>query len=160
MNIRKATEKDYDAVWEIFHEVIQGGDTYVFLPDTPKEDLATHWFGESYHTFVVEDNDHIVGTYLLKPNEIGRGSHVANCGYMVKSNAHGRGIGSLMCEHSIEKARELAFKAIQFNKVVSTNQRAIRLWEKYGFQIIGTIPNGFDHKEFGYVDAYMMYKEL
>ncbi len=160
MNIREATKADYDAVWEIFHEVIQKGDTYVFASNTPKPDLEKHWFGERMKTFVAELKGEIVATYILKPNDWDRGSHVANCGYMVKESARGKGLGGRLCEHSIETAKKMSFRAMQFNKVVSTNHKAIQLWEKHGFRIIGTIPNGFDHALLGLVDAHIMYREL
>ena len=160
MLIRKATENDYDAVWEIFKQVISTGDTYVFDPETPKTDLAKHWFASYMHTFVVEDNGEILGTYIIKPNQIDLGSHIANCSYMVHANAQGKGVGGAMCKHSLEFAKEQGFKAIQFNIVVNTNEVAVKLWQKYGFQIIGIIPKGFKHLELGYVDAFIMYKEL
>ena len=102
----------------------------------------------------------IFGTYIIKPNQIDLGSHIANCSYMVHPNAQGKGIGKLLCEHSITNAKQLGYQAIQFNLVISTNLGAIKLWEKYGFEIIGTIPKAFRHLKLGLVDAYIMYKEL
>jgi L-amino acid N-acyltransferase YncA len=160
MIIRKATESDYDHVWEIFSKVIQTGDTYVFDPETPKSDLKKHWFADYMQTYVAVENDVIVGTYIIKPNQIDLGNHIANCGYMVNPNFRGKGIGKLLCEHSLQIAKENNFKAMQFNIVVSTNENAVKLWHKFGFKIIGTTPNGFRHKKFGFVDTYIMYKEL
>jgi len=158
--VREANPKDYDSVWEIFENVIKTGDTYVFDPNTKKEDLSKHWFAPYMKTYVAEDQNEILGTYIIKPNQIGLGSHIANCSYMVNLNAQGKGIGKLMCEHSIENARQSGYKAIQFNIVVSTNAIAVKLWEKFGFKIIGNIPNGFRHIELGFVDAYIMHKKL
>ena len=160
MNIRKATASDFNRVWEIFKQVIATGDTYVFYPDTPKRDLSKHWFADYMKTFVVEESGELLGTYIVKPNQIDLGNHIANCSYMVSPSAQGKGIGKKMCEHSIQFATENGFKAIQFNYVVSTNKDAIRLWEKFGFNIIGTTPKGFRHKDFGLVDTYIMYKSL
>ncbi len=160
MEIRKARSEDYDAVWEIFSKVITTGDTYVFSPDTKKTDLSKHWFAPYMHTYVAEENGKILGTYIMKPNQIDLGAHIANAGYMVHPDAQGKGVGKMLCEHSIEKARSLGYKAIQFNIVVSTNQAAVRLWKQYGFEIIGTIPEGFKHLKLGYVDAYIMYRKL
>lgn len=160
MKIRKALDTDLDQVWEIFSQVIATGDTYVFSPDTPKDDLTKHWFANYMHTFVVEENGNILGTYIIKPNHIDLGDHIANCSYMVSPAAQGKGVGKKMCEHSIQFAKEEGFKAIQFNIVVSTNEAAVRLWEKYGFRIIGTTPNGFRHKRLGFVDTHIMYKAL
>ncbi len=160
MNIRKATETDFDKIWEIFSKVIETGDTYVFNPNTPKKDLKKHWFADYMETYVIEENGQILGTYIIKPNQIDLGSHIANCSYMVHPNAQGKGIGKKLCEHSIQIAKENGFEAIQFNIVVSTNKGAVELWKKYGFEIIGTTPNGFRHSELGLVDTYIMYKYL
>lgn len=162
MTIRKADKKkDYDSIWEIFSDVIKTGDTYVFDPNSPKESLAKLWLADNMETFVaVDDDGAMVGTYFIKPNQIDLGSHVANCGYMVNPKHQGRGVGSSMCEHSIAFAREKGYFGIQFNIVVSTNTNAVRLWKKFGFEIIGTTPGGFRHKELGLVDTYIMFKKL
>ena len=160
MNIRKAIETDIDQVWEIFSKVIETGDTYVFNPDSPKSDLKKHWFADNMETYVIEENALILGTYIIKPNQIDLGNHIANCSYMVRPNTQGKGIGKKLCEHSLKIAKENNFEGIQFNIVVSTNKGAIELWKKYGFEVIGTTPKGFRHSEFGFVDTYIMYKDL
>jgi L-amino acid N-acyltransferase YncA len=160
MTIRKAQEADYDGIWEIFSSVIKTGDTYAFSPDTPKSSLSTYWFANTMDTFVAIENSEIVGTYFIKPNQPGLGSHIANCGYMVNTNHRGKGIGKLLCEHSIQFAREKGYKGIQFNIVVSTNKIAVELWQKSGFRIIGTTPKGFKHQELGLVDTYIMFREV
>lgn len=160
IEIRTATLNDYDAVWEIFSKVIQTGDTYVFHPNTPKDDLQKHWFASYMQTYVLEENGKILGTYILKQNQIDLGSHIANASYMVHPNTQGKGIGKKLCEHSLKTAKELGFKAMQFNSVISTNVAAINLWKNYGFKIIGTTPKGFKHQKLGYIDSYIMYKSL
>jgi GNAT superfamily N-acetyltransferase len=162
MTIRKADEeKDYEGIWNIFSKVISTGDTYVFDPNTPKEALHRYWFAEYMDTFVVvNEEDVIVGTYFIKPNQIDLGNHVANCGYMISPEYQGKGIGSLLCEHSIGFAKLKGYSGIQFNMVVSTNTQAVRLWKKFGFRIIGTIPKGFRHSNLGLVDTYIMFREL
>ncbi|MCO5241409.1 MAG: GNAT family N-acetyltransferase [Chitinophagaceae bacterium] len=162
MKIRQADKHtDYSKVWEIFKAVIATGDTYVFDPDTPKESLARNWFADYMDTFVAEDESGaIVGTYIIKPNQVDLGSHIANCSYMVNPAYHGRGTGKLLCEHSISFAKEKGYTGIQFNIVVSTNEAAVKLWQKFGFEIIGTTPKGFRHKELGLVDTYIMFKDL
>ncbi|WP_422359845.1 GNAT family N-acetyltransferase [Reichenbachiella sp.] len=160
MNIRKATLRDYDAVWNIFSAVIQTGDTYVFDPETPVEDLQKLWFANYMETFVIENEGKVVGTYILKPNYPDLGSHIANASYMIHPGAQGKGIGKLLCQHSLDYAKEQGYLAIQFNLVVSTNQAAVALWKQFGFEIIGTTPGGFRHKTLGLVDTYMMYKKL
>ncbi len=160
MQIRAATEKDLGPIWEIFSTVIQTGDTYTFSPDTQKSDLKKYWFKEGMETFVAEENSKIWGTYIIKPNQLGLGNHIANCGYMVHPEARGKGIGKALCEHSIKFAKESNYVGIQFNIVVSTNVVAVKLWEKFGFKIIGTTPKGFRHTQLGLVDTYIMFKEL
>jgi GNAT superfamily N-acetyltransferase len=160
MLIRRAAESDYEQIWKIFSEVIKAGDTYVFDPATSKSEMQELWFADNMATFVAEVNGELVGTYMIKPNQIGLGNHIANCGYMVSSSARGQGIGKQMCEHSIDFARRNGYIGIQFNIVVSTNTRAVELWKKNGFQIIGTTPKGFRHAALGFVDTFIMYKEL
>ena len=160
MHIRKANETDYKGVWKIFSCVIATGDTYAFSPDTPESALQTYWFAESMDTFIAVEDEEIVGTYFIKPNQPGLGSHIANCGYMVSPDHRGKGIGKLLCEHSIQFAKEKGYYGIQFNFVVSTNKVAVELWRKSGFRIIGTTPKGFRHKELGLVDSYIMFREV
>ena len=161
MEIRPADKQaDFDKIWEIFENVISTGDTYVFDPNTPKNRLHKHWFADYMNTFVAVDNGEILGTYIIKPNQIDLGNHIANCSYMVNPKHHGRGAGKLLCKHSIQFAKDNGFLAIQFNIVVSTNQGAVKLWEKFGFDIIGKTPKAFRHKTLGFVDAFIMYKDL
>ena len=162
MYIRKADlEKDYERVWEIFRQVISTGDTYVFDPKTPKDSLQMNWFADYMETFVaVNEQGELLGTYIIKPNQIDLGNHIANCSYMVNPHHQGKGIGRMLCEHSIQFARDKGYLGIQFNIVVSTNTRAVSLWKKYGFEIIGTTPKGFRHQTLGLVDTYIMYKNL
>ncbi len=158
--IRKAEEADFEAIWPIFHQVVQQGDTYTFAPETTKEQARAFWMARENATYVALIEDRIVGTYILRRNHVGQGSHVANCGYMVSQEARGKGIGKAMCEHSLEEARRMGFHAMQFNIVVSTNAPAVALWKKCGFAIVGTLPRAFRHKELGLVDAYVMYRFL
>jgi L-amino acid N-acyltransferase YncA len=160
ITIIPATSAHSDKIWEIFREVVASGDTYVFDPDLSREDALRYWLSADHHTFVVTDNDHVYGTYILKKNHPGRGSHVANASYMVSPEARGKGLGSLMCEHSLEQARRLGFSAMQFNIVVSTNAAAISLWRKHGFSIVGTLPKVFRHATQGLVDAFVMHRFL
>lgn len=111
-------------------------------------------------TFVCEANGLVEGTYYIKTNHAGPGSHVCNCGYMVSANARGKGLASAMCQHSQQIALELGYKAMQYNLVASSNSGAIRLWKKHGFTEAGRLPGAFNHPELGYVDALVMFKWL
>ncbi len=160
MTIIPASDAHGDAIWGIFREVVASGDTYVFDPQISREDALRYWLSEDHHAFVITDNDRVYGTYILKKNHPGLGSHVANASYMVSSKARGRGLGSLMCGHSLEQARRLGFSAMQFNIVVSTNEAAIALWKRHGFSIVGTLPKVFRHATQGLVDAFVMHRFL
>lgn len=160
MQIRRAVEKDKDAVWEIIKSVIAGGDTYVFDPETPREEMIDYWFASEKYVYVADDNGEILGTFWIKANQPGLGDHVANAAYMVSPKAHGRGIGRKLGEYSIEEAKRLGFTAMQFNFVVSSNTTAVNLWQSLGFEIIGTIPKAFRHLSLGQTDAHVMYRSL
>jgi len=158
--IRKVKEKDYDQVWEIFQEVIKSEDSYVFKANTPKADLKKHWFAEYMETYVYEEEGEILGSYILKPNQIDLGNHMANASYMVHPEAQGKGIGRKLAEHSLVIAKKAGYLGMQFNIVISTNTAAIKLWKSLGFHILGTCPNAFRHPKLGLVDTHIMYLEL
>ena len=158
--IRAATEGDRDAIWNIFHAIVAAGDTYAFDPKMSREEALAYWFRADTHTYVAEKDGRVVGTYILRPNQLGPGSYVANAAFMVASDAQGSGVGRSMAEHCLGEARRLGFRAMQFNFVVSTNTRAIHLWEQLGFKIVGTLPDAFHHPEKGFVDVYVMYRSL
>lgn len=160
MEIREATPEDFDAIWEIFHEIVSAGETYAYDPETTKDQAYHLWMEMPQKTFVAEDEGKIVGTYYIKKNQPGLGSHVCNCGYMTAGAARGKGVATQMCLHSQEIARQMGFKAMQFNLVVASNEGAVRLWQKLGFQIVGRLPKAFNHRRLGLVDAFVMYKWL
>ena len=160
LEIRLATEGDRDAIWNIFHGVVAPGETYAFDPRISREDALAYWFREDTHTYVAAQERHVVGTYILRANQPGSGSHVANAAFMVAPTSRGEGIGRAMGEHCLSEARRLGFRAMQFNFVVSTNEAAIRVWKQLGFKIVGTLPGAFRHPQNGYVDAYIMFRSL
>jgi len=160
LTIRKATEADFAAIWKIFSEVVSRGDTYAYSPASSPDEARSIWLTNNVTTYVASIDDDIVGTYILRANHPGLGSHVANAGYMVRDDAQGRGVGRAMCEHSLQEARAAGFRAMQFNLVVSTNTGAVKLWQQMGFEIVGTLPKAFQHRELGLVDAYVMYRFL
>ena len=160
VEIREATAADQDAIWDIFREVVAAGDTYAFDPGMSRHDALGYWFQADTRTYVAKSRGRILGTYILRPNQSGGGSHVANAAFMVAPDARGQGIGREIAEHCLSEARLLGFRAMQFNFVVSTNDSAVRLWQKLGFKIVGTLPDAFRHPEKGYVDVYVMYRSL
>ena len=173
--IRKATEADKLDVWQIIKAVIAGGDTYVFDPETPEDEMIAWWFSPEKHVYVAvaephavaggltqptNPAPHILGTYWLKANQPGLGDHVGNGAYMVSPEAKGQGIGKMMAEHSIEEARQIGFRSIQFNFVVKSNTVAVNLWKSVGFEVIGEIPEAFRHIQHGLTNAFIMYRKL
>lgn len=161
MEIRKYQESDWSEVWPIIEKVFRAGETYAFSPEITKREAHKVWIEMPQETYVASGDDgEILGTYYIKPNQPGLGSHVCNCGYIVSENDRGKGVASSMCEHSQQVAVELGYRAMQYNLVVSTNEGAIGLWKKLGFQVIGSLPKAFNSKSAGYVDALVMYKQL
>lgn len=160
MNIRPITEADFDQVWPIIREVVQAQETYAFDPEMDRDAAWRLWVELPTATYVAEQDGQILGSYYLKPNATGPGDHVCNCGYMVASAARGQGVAGRLCNHSLQTARELSFQAMQFNSVVASNTVAVTLWQKHGFQIIGTLPRAYRHRTLGLVDCYIMHREL
>jgi L-amino acid N-acyltransferase YncA len=161
IQIRPATESDFNAMWTIFQAHAAEGETYAQDAGTSREETYDYWFVPEASTYVaVRGEDRLLGMYKLQPNYVGRGAHVANASYMVSPNAQGVGVGHLLGEHSIGEARRQGYLAMQFNFVVSTNNPAIHLWKRLGFSIVGTLPKAYRHRRLGYVDAYVMYKLL
>ena len=140
--------------------MIRAGETYPLPRDMGRHEALRYWFSPGHEVFVAEDEGRVLGTYYLRPNHDGGGSHVANCGYVTAESAGGRGVGRLMCEHSLARAAARGFRAMQFNFVVSSNERAVRLWQRCGFETIGRLPSAFKHPTRGYVDALVMYKQF
>jgi ribosomal protein S18 acetylase RimI-like enzyme len=160
MHVRPAERRDRAAIWAILEPVIRAGETYALDRDLSEEQALAYWLGPEKETFVVEDAGELLGTYHLRPNQAGGGRHVCNCGYVTRADASGRGVASLMCRHSLEHARARGHRAMQFNFVVSTNEGAVRLWQKVGFEIVGRLPRAFEHPRLGFVDALVMYQSL
>jgi len=160
VTIRKVSAADADRVWAVLEPVIRAGETYTLPREMSREGALAFWFATSHEVFVAEDDGAVVGTYFLRANQGGGGSHVANCGYVTAPEATGKGVARAMCTHSMEWAKERGFRAMQFNFVVSSNERAVRLWKSLGFEIVGRLPEAFLHPTAGYTDAYVMYREL
>lgn len=160
MLIRLATPADHDAIWAIIEPISRAGETYALPRDWDRKTALAYWFAPPHQVFVMEIDGEILGHYFLTPNKLGGGGHVSNCGFMVSPQATGKGVASAMCTHALETARAQGFRAMQFNFVVSTNARAIALWQRLGFEIVGRLPSAFDHPRLGYVDALVMYKSL
>jgi len=161
ITIRRFQEQDWAETWEIIEPVFHAGETYAFSPDITAEEAHKVWIATPAATFVaVNSNNNILGTYYIKKNQPALGAHVCNCGYIVANNARNKGLAALMCDHSQTQAVSMGFLAMQYNLVVATNESAVHLWKKKGFEIIGTLPKSFRHSRLGLVDAHVMYKLL
>ncbi|HVZ29920.1 MAG TPA: GNAT family N-acetyltransferase [Asticcacaulis sp.] len=160
MLIRPVSEGDSAEILAIILPVIRAGETYALARDMAEADLRDYWLGGNHEVFVAEEDGCIVGTYFLHANQAGGGGHVANCGYITDAAMSGRGIARAMAVHSLERARERGFRAMQFNFVVSSNTRAVRLWASLGFETVGRLPAAFLHPSLGYVDAFVMFRSL
>ncbi len=160
MLIRRATPEDAPAIWRIIGPTIRAGETYALDSDLSEADALAYWLGSDRDTFVAEVDGAIVGTYYLRANQAGGGRHVCNCGYMTSAAATGRGVARAMCLHSLDHARAQGYRGMQFNFVVSTNTRAVALWQSLGFTIVGRLPQAFRHPSLGFVDALVLFLAL
>src|SRR5262245_31770283 len=160
MQIRPAAKTDAGAIWRIIESIIRVGETYALPTDMTCAQALDYWHARGNALFVAEEGGEILGTYIMRANQQGGGAHVANCGYMTAPWASGRGVARTMCAHSLDEARRRGYSAMQFNFVVSTNERAVKLWQSMGFAIVGRLPGAFRHPRLGLVDAFVMYRDL
>ena len=160
MLIRPARADDRSAIWSVIGPTIAAGETNAIDRNTTEAEGYAYWLGADNEVFVAEEGGTILGTYYIRPNQGGGGRHVCNGGYITSADARGRGVARAMCEHSLNHAKAQGYRAMQFNFVVSTNERAVRLWQSLGFDIVGRLPRAFDHPAYGYVDALVMFRTL
>ena len=158
--IRNATAADTSAIWAALEPVFRSGETYAMPRDITREAALEYWFSPTHEVFVAEASGEVLGTYYIRANHAGGGNHVANCGYVTSPTAQGRGVARQMLEHSLVHAKNRGFLAMQFNFVVSTNERAIKTWERYGFAVVGRLPRAYNHPTRGLVDALVMHRAL
>ncbi len=160
LTIRPAGPADFDSIWAILEPVIRAGETYSLPRGLNRDETLAWWFSKTHEVFVADEEGFVIGTYYLRANQAGGGSHVANCAYVTAGQASGRGVARAMCAHSLDHAKCRGFRAMQFNFVIGNNSRAVRLWQACGFEIVGRLPEAFLHPQAGYVDAFVMYRLL
>jgi len=160
MHVRPARMEDAPSIWRIIGPTIRAGETYALDRDMSEADALAYWLGADRETFVAEQDGEIVGTYFMRAIRAGGGKHICNCGYMTSAAASGRGVARAMCRHSLDLAAERGYRGMQFNFVVSTNTRAVALWESFDAKIVGRLPQAFHHPKHGYVDALVMFRPI
>lgn len=160
VTIRPALTGDHDIIWSILEPVYRAGETYCIARDICRADALADWFSAPFTAFVAEVDGQVLGTSHVGQNRPGPASHVANASFATAPAARGRGIARALVEHAKTWACDQGFRAMQFNFVVSTNEDAIHLWQKSGFEIVGRLPAAFDHPTHGYVDALVMFTDL
>ena len=158
--IRPATDRDEDAIWQLLEPVFRAGETYAIERDIDRATALAWWCGGDHSAYVLEEGGAILGTYYITPNQRGGGAHVCNCGFVTATAAQGRGVARRMLAHALATARAMGYAAMQFNCVVTTNTRAVALWQAHGFEIVGRLPGAFDHPRSDRVDALVMYRHL
>ncbi len=160
MLIRPARAEDHAAIWAMLEPLVRAGEVFALDREMSEAEGLAYWCGADKAAFVAEEEGAILGSYYIRPNQAGRGGHVCNGGYMTAAGSSGRGIARAMCLHSIDEARRRGYRAMQYNFVVSTNERAVRLWESLGFEVVGRLPSAFHHPARGFVDALVMFRAL
>lgn len=160
MQIRPATQEDIPAILDIVAPILRAGDTYAIDPNMTDDEIIGYWMGRDKLTLIAEEDGDVVGTYYIRQNQGGGGSHVCNCGYMTSPKASGRGIARRMCEDSLVRAKEMGYRAMQFNFVIASNAAAVHLWPKLGFEVVARLPDAFMHPTLGETDALVMYRKL
>ena len=158
--LRPADERDHPALWAMLEPVFRAGDTYAVNPGIGRDAALEMWCGGTHRAFVAEAEGQALGSYYICPNQGGGGAHVCNCGFVTAAAAQGRGVARAMLAHALDTARAMGFAAMQFNFVVETNTRAVKLWQAHGFDIVGRLPRAFRHPRAGLVDALVMYRHL
>ncbi|WP_280672584.1 MULTISPECIES: GNAT family N-acetyltransferase [unclassified Kitasatospora] len=162
MTIREADANDWPAIWPFFHTVIAAGETFTYPVDLTERQGRDLWLLPAPNRTVValDESGTVLGTAKMNANQPGNGSHIASASYLVDPAHSHRGVGRALCEYSIAWARAAGFRAMQFNAVVETNVHAVKLYQSLGFEILGTLPEGFHHPTEGYVGLHIMYRAL
>ncbi len=160
MIVEPMIAQDWPGIWSIIEPMIRAGETYVLPRDMSEDAARAYWCAPDREVFIARSESAVVGSYFLRANQSGPGAHVCNAGYAVHADHFGKGIARALCRHSLETAQARGYRAMQYNFVVSSNARAVQLWQHMGSAIVGTLPGAFDHPVLGYVDAHVMFRPL
>lgn len=161
IKVRLAGNADRPAILDIFLKIAAAGDTYPYAPETSRTEAECLWFAPHHRVYAAVDRNNLVyGHFYSRANQPALGDYVANAGFMVDPVRQGKGVGRILGEAALDEARRLGYRAMQFNLVVATNTPSVKLWQKLGFRIIGTLPDAFRHAQHGAVDAHVMFRQL
>ena len=158
--IRKAMSDDEAQIWSILKPIIRNGETFAIKKNTKRNTAIKNWMYGKHSCYIIKNNTRVMGSYYICTNQEGGGDHICNCGFIVRSGVAGNGYGRLMVNHSINLAKKMGFKGMQFNFVVSNNKNAINLWKSVGFEIVGRLPLAFHHPTDGLIDALVMFNNF
>jgi L-amino acid N-acyltransferase YncA len=161
MQVREFEDSDWAQVWPIIHDVVQARATFPYDPDMTAGEARAMWIeSPPGRTVVAADGERVLGTAKMGPNRPGPGAHIATASFMVAADARGRGVGTALTRHALDWARRNGYAGMQFNAVVESNHAAVRLYQRLGFAVLGTVPRAFTHPEQGRVGLHLMYLEF
>ncbi|MFZ8866956.1 MAG: GNAT family N-acetyltransferase [Paracoccaceae bacterium] len=160
IKITPATSADEERIWALLQPVFSAGDTYAVDPLIDREAAIAYWMEADKTAFILRIEGQAVGTYYIRPNQPGGGAHICNCGFITAPSARGKGVARRMLDHALIEAKQQGYRAMQFNFVLASNQRALAIWQRNGFATIGRIPQAFLHPKQGYVDALILHRSL
>ena len=160
MLIRAVEKRDHHHLWTMLKPVFRSGETYAIDPEISEQDALSYWMGADAGCLMIEEKGERLGTYYLKTNAQGGGAHVCNCGFITAPNSAGKGVARAMLTDALTRAKAKGYQAMQFNFVLSNNTRAIDIWTRAGFDIVGRLPHAFKHPKDGMIDAFVMFKTL
>lgn len=161
IEIKEYTKNDLKTMIQIWNEVVEDGVAF------PQEELLTEESGKEFfraqtYSAVAKDKEsgEVYGLYILHPNNVGRCGHICNASYAVSSESRGLHIGEKLVKDCLAQGKEHGFRVLQFNAVVASNIHARHLYERLGFEQLGTIPGGFHMKDGHYEDICPYYHVL
>jgi L-amino acid N-acyltransferase YncA len=162
MTMRDATANDWPAIWRFMRQIAAAGETFSWKRDIAEEDARAYWLrgAPARAVVAVDDDGTVLGTAEMGPRMGGPAAHTASAGFMVDPDHQGRGVGRALGEEVIDWARAEGYRAIVFNAVAASNTRAVGLWRSLGFEVVGTVPEGFHHPTEGYVGLHVMHRPL
>ncbi|MEU6853291.1 GNAT family N-acetyltransferase [Actinacidiphila alni] len=162
MIIRDATDADWPRIWPFLRRICEAGETFSYPTDITEATGRDYWMlAPPARTVVaVADDGTVLGTAKMNANQGGNAAHVSSASFMVDPAHSGRGVGRALCAEALRWATAEGFRAMQFNAVVESNARAVKLYESLGFRVIGTVPEGFRHPRLGYVGLHIMHRAL